>query len=113
RPRPADSVDGRSQGEDHSLGEDPQRRQSLRSEVGTVPGSTVGLATGPDAGRSQSDRISAEGTRGTMSGLWSTAAARRGGLSDGIWKLRRPAKFRPPLFVKLENTGTSVPNAGP
>ena len=33
-------------------------RQSLRSEVGTVPGSTVGLATDPNAGRSQSDRIS-------------------------------------------------------
>ena len=38
RPRPADPVDGRGQGEDHSLREDPQRRQSLRSEVGTVPG---------------------------------------------------------------------------
>ena len=69
RPGPADPVDGRSQGEDHSLREDPERRQSLRSEVGTVPGSTAGLATGPDAGRSQSDRISLEGTRGTMS--WS------------------------------------------
>ena len=69
RPGPADPVDGSSPGEDHSLCEDPERRQSLRSEVGTVPGSTVGLATGPDAGRSQSDRISLEETRGTMS--WS------------------------------------------
>ncbi len=57
RPGPADPVDGRSQGEDHSLCEDPKRRQSLRSEVGTVPGSTAGLATGPNAGGSQSDRI--------------------------------------------------------
>src|SRR5258707_5211962 len=79
RPRPADPVDGSSQGADHPLCEDPERRQSLRSEVGTVPGSTVGLATDPDAGRSQSDRISLEGTKGTMSGLWSTAADRRGG----------------------------------
>ena len=44
-------------------------RQPLRSEVGTVPGSTAGLATGPNADRSQSDRIPMEGTRGTMS--WS------------------------------------------
>src|SRR5262245_63946747 len=67
RPRLADPVDGRSAREDHSLREDPQRRESLRSGGGTVPGSTTGLATGPDAGRSQSDRISLEGTRGTMS----------------------------------------------
>ena len=49
RPGLADPVDGSSQGEDHSLCEDPQRRQSLRSGVGTVPGSTAGLATGPNA----------------------------------------------------------------
>ena len=47
RPGLADPVDGSSQGEDHSLREDPERRQSLRSEVGTVPGSTAGLATEP------------------------------------------------------------------
>ena len=69
RPGLADPVDGRGEGEDHSLREDPQRRQPLRSGVGTVPGSTAGLATGPNAGRSQSDRIPLEGTRGTMS--WS------------------------------------------
>ena len=69
RPRPADPVDGSSQGEDHSLCEDPQRRQSLRSEVGTVPGGTVGLATDPDADRSQSDGVFLEGTKGTMCGL--------------------------------------------
>ena len=53
RPRPADPVDGSSQGEDHSLREDPERRESLRSGVGTVPGSTAGLATGPNAGGSR------------------------------------------------------------
>ena len=47
RPRLADPVDGRSQGEDHSLCEDPQRRQPLRSEVGTVPGSTAGSGNWP------------------------------------------------------------------
>ena len=92
RPRPADPVDGRSQGEDHSLCEDPERRQSLRSEVGTVPGGTVGLATDPDAGRSQSDRISLEETRGTMSGLWSTPADSRGRLSDPPSNLAQPRR---------------------
>ena len=92
RPRPADPVDGSSQGEDHSLCEDPQRRQSLRSEVGTVPGSTVGLATGPNAGRSQSDRIPMEGTRGTMCGLRSTAADSRGRLSDPSSDLAQPRR---------------------
>src|SRR5271165_2253746 len=82
RPGSADPVDGSSQGEDHSLCEDPWRRQSLRSEVGTVPGGTVGLATDPDADRLQSDRISLEETGGTMCGLRSTAADSRGRLSD-------------------------------
>src|SRR5262249_574273 len=82
RPRLADSVDGRGQGADHSLREDPERRQPLRSEVGTVPGSTAGLATGPNAGRPQPDRIPMEGTKGTMSSLWSTPANRRGRLPD-------------------------------
>ena len=92
RPGPADPVDGRGQGEDHSLCEDPERRQSLRSEVGTVPGGTVGLATDPDAGGSQSDRISLEGARGTMSGLWSTPADRRGRLSDPPSDLAQPRR---------------------
>src|SRR5262249_22373858 len=65
----------------------------LRSEVGTGPGGTVGLATDPDAGRSQSDRISPEGTRGTRSGRWSTAAARRGGLADPSSELAQPRRF--------------------
>ena len=52
RPGLADSVDGSGEGADHSLREDPKRRQSLRSGVGTVPGSKDGLATGPNvAGR--------------------------------------------------------------
>ena len=80
--RLADPVDGSGEGTDHSLCEDTQRRQSLRSEVGTVPGSTDGLATGPNAHRSQSDRVLMEGTRGTMYGLRSTAADSRGRLPD-------------------------------
>ena len=79
-------------GEDHSLREDPQRRESLRSAVGTVPGSTVDLATGPDADRSQSDRISLEETKGTMHGLRSAAAIGRGGLSDPSSHLAQPRR---------------------
>ena len=41
-------------------------RQPLRSGVGTLPGSTAGLATGPNACGSGSDRVSLEGTRGAM-----------------------------------------------
>jgi len=41
-----------------SLREDPKRRQSLRSEVGTVPGRTDGLATGQTlAGRGGSSTM--------------------------------------------------------
>src|SRR4051812_50145361 len=90
RPGRADPVDGSSPGEDHSLCEDPERREPLRSDVGTVPGSTVGLATDPDAGGSQSDRISLEETRGAMSDLWSTPADRRGGLPDPSSDLAQP-----------------------
>src|SRR3954465_2477678 len=82
RPGRADPVDGSSPGEDHSLCEDSERRQSLRSAVGTVPGSTVGVATDPDADRSGSDRIPMEGPTGTMSSMRSTAADSRGGLPD-------------------------------
>ena len=78
----ADSVDGRDIGEDSSLCKDPQRRQPLRSGVGTVPGSTAGLATGPNAEGSQPDRVLMEGPRGTMRDLRSTLANHRGRLSD-------------------------------
>ena len=57
-----------------------------------LPGSTTGLATEPNADRSRSDRILMEGTRGTMRGLWSTAADRRGKLAyppSGLAKPRR------------------------
>src|SRR4029077_12179275 len=92
RPRSADPVDVSSYGKDHSLCEDPQRRQSLRSGVGTVPGSTAGLATGPNASRSQTDRIPMEGTRGAMRGLRSTAADSRGRLSDPPSDLAQPRR---------------------
>src|SRR5947209_20514639 len=62
-PRLADPVDVRGEGEDYPLCEDPKRRESLRSAVGTVPGSTVDLATGPDADRQQADRVSLEETK--------------------------------------------------
>ena len=88
----ADPVDGRGAGEDHSLREDPWRRQSLRSGVGTVPGSTDGLATDPNASRSQSDRILMEGTTGTMRGLRSTAANSRGRLPDPPSDLAHPRR---------------------
>ena len=80
RPGLADPVDGRGEGEDHSLREDPQRGQPLRPEVGTVPGSTAGLATGPNAVRQQSGRIPLEEARGTMHDLRPTSASRGGGL---------------------------------
>ena len=69
-------------GEDPSLCKDPQRRQPLRSGVGTVPGSTAGLATGPNAEGSQPDRVLMEGPRGTMRDVRSTLANHRGRLSD-------------------------------
>jgi len=74
------------------LREDSERRQSLRSGVGAVPGSTAGLATGPNAGRSQSDRVLMEGTTGTMRGLRSTAADSRGRLSDPPSDLAQPRR---------------------
>ena len=42
--------------------------------------------------RSQTDRISMEGTKGTMSGLWSTAANRRGRLPDPPSDLAQPRR---------------------
>src|SRR3954453_3728040 len=92
RPGLADPVDGRGEGEGHSLREDPQRGQPLRSEGGTVPGSTAGLATGPNADRPQSDRIPMEGTRGTMPDLRSTPASRRGRLPDPSSDLAQPRR---------------------
>jgi hypothetical protein len=85
-------VDASRRGEDHSLCEDPEHRQSLRSTVGAVPGSTVGLAIDPDTSRAQSDRGSLDETRGTMSGLWSTPATRRGGLPDPPSHLAEPRR---------------------
>src|SRR5262249_6951738 len=89
-PAPGDQTDGRGSGEDHPLREDPERREPLRSTVGTVPRGTDGLATEPDAGRSQVDRLSLEEAERTMSDLWPTPADDRGGLSDPPSYLAQP-----------------------
>ena len=58
-----------------------------------LPGSTDGLATDPNARRSQSDRVLMEGTTGTMHGLRSTAADSRGRLPDPSSYLAQSRQF--------------------
>ena len=60
-----------------ALCEDTPCRQSLRSGVGTLPGSETVSAVGRNPCRSRSDRVPMEGAGGPMRAVWPTAADQR------------------------------------
>ena len=89
----ADPVDGRGEGEDHSLRE-------IRSEVNPYDPkwelyleARLGWQLAQTRDRPQSDRIPMEGTKGTMSDLRSTPAHRRGRLPDPPSDLAEPRRY--------------------
>ncbi len=62
----ADPADGSGRGEGPAVGEDPECGQPLRSGVRALPGGAVMPEADPYAGGSRPDRVSLEGTRGSM-----------------------------------------------